>query len=159
MEKTTMITSSSAEETHDVGTMLATCLHANDVIVLTGDLGAGKTQLTQGVALGLGIIDDVVSPTFNILLSYEGGRLPLYHFDLYRLDGPEELEDIDYYATLEADGVSLIEWGDRFPEELPDDYLAIDITSSTAGTRTLHISATGSRSAELLETWMNRWNA
>ena len=159
MANAMIISSESAEVTHDAGTVLATCLHANDVIVLTGDLGAGKTQFTQGVALGLGIIDDVVSPTFNILLSYTGGRLTLFHFDLYRLDAPEELEDVDYYATLEAGGVTLIEWGDRFPEELPDDYLAIDITSDASGVRTLHASAQGSRSIEVLDTWMNRWEA
>ena len=83
---------------------LAPLLVAGDVVLLSGDLGAGKTQLTKGVAEGLGVAEPVTSPTFNILLVHQG-RLPLYHFDLYRLERADELEDLDYYATLEADGV------------------------------------------------------
>ena len=77
-------------------------LQAGDVIVLSGDLGAGKTQFVQGVAAGLGVRDQVTSPTFNILLTYPAGSLPLYHFDLYRLEEADELEDIGYYETSTA---------------------------------------------------------
>ena len=79
------------EETIALGARLGALLQAGDVLVLTGDLGAGKTQLTKGMATGMGITDDVTSPTFNILMVYEGSSMPLYHFDLYRLDDPDQL--------------------------------------------------------------------
>ena len=90
------------------------------MVVLSGDLGAGKTQLTKGLAAGLGVVEPVTSPTFNILLVHEG-RIPLYHFDLYRLEFAEQLDDLDYWGTLEADGVSVVEWGDRFAEAIPEE--------------------------------------
>ena len=99
--------------TRSCGAAVAPLLRAGDVLLLCGDLGAGKTQLTKGIAEGLGVAEPVTSPTFNILLVHEG-RIPLYHFDLYRLERAEQLEDIDYWGTLEGDGVSVVEWGDRF---------------------------------------------
>lgn len=122
------------------------------MVLLYGDLGAGKTQFVQGVARGLGITDEVTSPTFNILLEYEG-RIPLYHFDLYRLNEPEQLEDIDFYAVTEGDGASFIEWGDRFPEEMPADRLEVSLTVDENELRTLKARATGMRSAALLAAW------
>ncbi len=108
----------SAAQTMAAGEALAPLLVAGDVVLLSGDLGAGKTQFAKGVAEGLGVVEPVTSPTFNILLVHQG-RLPLYHFDLYRLEHADELEDLDYYATLESDGVCLVEWGDRFTEAAP----------------------------------------
>ena len=110
-----------------VGEQLGRELAAGDVLVLTGDLGAGKTQLTKGIAAALGCEGDVTSPTFTIEMVYEGGRLPLYHFDLYRLDDPNQLEDIGLYDVLGADGVCVIEWGEQFADELGD-YVSIRVT-------------------------------
>ncbi|MEA5075824.1 MAG: tRNA (adenosine(37)-N6)-threonylcarbamoyltransferase complex ATPase subunit type 1 TsaE [Coriobacteriia bacterium] len=147
-----MFTTQSAEETEWVGRLLASCLQAGDVIALSGDLGAGKTHLVQGVASGLGVDGAVTSPTFNILLVH-AGRLPLYHLDLYRLDDPAQLEDIDFYATLEGDGVSFIEWGDRFPDELPADHLLVEISRLSETGRDFRLTPGGPRSAEVASAW------
>ena len=88
------------------------------MLVLTGDLGAGKTQLTKGIARGMGVSGDVTSPTFTIEMVYEGERMPLYHFDLYRLVDVGELEDIGLYDVLGGDGPCVIEWGERFVDEI-----------------------------------------
>lgn len=151
-KRTYSIRTASAEETKQVASALASFLQPGDVVLLSGDLGAGKTQFVQGVAAGLGIVDDVTSPTFNILLSYEGA-LPLYHFDLYRLDEPEQLEDIDFFGTVEGDGASFVEWGDRFPREMPDDILEVAITVGEDGKRLIAARATGARSNGLLDAW------
>lgn len=132
---------------------LAPYLHAGDVIVLTGDLGAGKTQFVQGVAAGLGARDQVTSPTFNILLAYPTESLPLYHFDLYRLESPDELEDIGYFETIDADGASFVEWGEKFSEALPCGYLEIEIVVDGEGNRQLSAHAWGDRSRRLLFVW------
>ena len=119
--------SASAEETQGLGEVLGHLLRAGDVLVLTGDLGAGKTQLTKGVARGMGIEDDVTSPTFTIEMVYEGKELPLYHFDLYRLDDAGELEDTGLFDVLGGDGPCLIEWGEQFEGELGDERLDVTI--------------------------------
>lgn len=114
--------------TVEVGRVLGGLLAAGDVLVLTGDLGAGKTQLTKGMAAGLGITDDVTSPTFTIEMVYEGGRLPLYHFDLYRLDDPDQLEDTGLFDVLGADGVCSIEWGEQFAGEIGPERVDVFVT-------------------------------
>jgi tRNA threonylcarbamoyladenosine biosynthesis protein TsaE len=98
------------------------------VLVLTGDLGAGKTQLTKGIAAALDVPDDVTSPTFNILMVYDGAQMPLYHFDLYRLDDPDQLEDIGLYEMLDGDGVCVIEWGEQFSDEIGPERLDVYLT-------------------------------
>ncbi len=120
------VTNSQAE-TIAVGEALGAELEAGDVLVLTGDLGAGKTQLTKGIAAALGCEGDVTSPTFTIEMVYEGGCLPLYHFDLYRLDDPEQLEDIGLFDVLGGDGVCVIEWGEQFADELGD-YVSVRVS-------------------------------
>ena len=115
----------SVDETIAAGRELAVLLQPNDVALLVGDLGAGKTHLTKGIAQGLGARGKVTSPTFNIVLVYDDGRLPLYHFDLYRLDDAYQLDDIDYFGLLEDGGASIVEWGDKFPEALPETYLEV----------------------------------
>ena len=118
----------SQEETIDLGRRLGGLLREGDVLVLTGDLGAGKTQLTKGIAQGMGVSDDVTSPTFTIEMVYQGAELPLYHFDLYRLEHESELDEIGFYEyTDEPRGIAVIEWADKFADCLPDDYLKIKI--------------------------------
>ena len=137
------------EETRALGEQLAAVAEADDVIILNGDLGAGKTQFAKGVAAGLGVDDDVTSPTFNILLEYVGRELPLLHFDLYRLEEAEELDDIDFFGVLESGGVCLVEWGDKFPSALPEDRLDIGIYVEDDGTRRVEAQGHGPRGAVL----------
>lgn len=118
----------SQEQTIALGRRLGGLLRAGDVLVLTGDLGAGKTQLTKGIAAGLGISADVTSPTFTIEMVYEGGRLPLDHFDLYRLDDPDQLEDTGLFDVLGADGVCVIEWGEQFADEIGSERVDVFVT-------------------------------
>lgn len=120
--------STSAEETIGLGEALGRVLGPTDVLVLTGDLGAGKTQLTKGVARGMGVTDDVTSPTFTIEMVYEGSRMPLYHFDLYRLNSADQLEDTGLFDVLGADGPCLIEWGEQFSREIGDDRVDVFVS-------------------------------
>lgn len=118
----------SREETIALGEKIGRSLEAGDVLVLTGDLGAGKTQLTKGIAAGMGVVGDVTSPTFTIEMVYEGAEMPLYHFDLYRLDDPDQLEDTGIFDVLGADGVCSIEWGEQFAEEIGDARVDVFVT-------------------------------
>ena len=124
-----IVRTSSAEETRRAGAELAKGLADGDAVMLSGDLGAGKTQFAQGIAEGLGVAEQVTSPTFNLVFEYASGRIPLYHFDLYRLEDAQQLEDIDFYALADEStpGVALIEWADMFPEEMPDGAMRVDI--------------------------------
>lgn len=116
------------KETIELGQKLGTLLRAGDVLVLTGDLGAGKTQLTKGIAAGMGVEDDVTSPTFTIQMVYDGAEMPLYHFDLYRLDDPDQLDDTGLFDALESDGPCVIEWGEQFVEQIGDERLDVFLT-------------------------------
>ena len=113
------------EETIALGSRLGALLREGDVLVLTGDLGAGKTQLTKGIAEGMGVEDDVTSPTFNILMVYEGEQMPLYHFDLYRLERADQLEDTGLFDLLGSDGPCVIEWGEQFSDEIGPERLDV----------------------------------
>lgn len=144
---------STPEATKQLAATLAPYLRGDDVIMLEGDLGAGKTQFVQGVAEGLGIAAAVTSPTFNILLQYDGGRLPLYHFDLYRLEDADQLDDIAYFETLEGGGASFVEWGSKFPEAMPYGYLEIRIAVEEGGVRAIKAHAYGTRARSLLKVW------
>ena len=97
------------------------------VFALVGDLGVGKTVFSKGFAKGLGIAETVVSPTFTILREYRSGRLPLYHFDAYRIEEPEEMNEIGYREYFYGDGVSLVEWADQIPELIPESAVRITI--------------------------------
>ncbi|WP_251391543.1 tRNA (adenosine(37)-N6)-threonylcarbamoyltransferase complex ATPase subunit type 1 TsaE [Mediterraneibacter agrestimuris] len=108
------------EETFRLGQELAENAAAGQVFTLTGDLGVGKTVFTQGFAKGLGIDEPVSSPTFTIVQVYESGRLPFYHFDVYRIGDVEEMDEIGFDDYVMGDGVSLIEWADLIKEILPE---------------------------------------
>ncbi len=109
----------SEEETYQWGRRLATELKPGDILALVGDLGAGKTQLTKGITAGLGCAAEVSSPTFALVQEYVGGRLSVYHFDLYRLASAGELWNIGWDDYLEGNGICVVEWADKFPQALP----------------------------------------
>ena len=117
----------SYEDTYRLGQQLATQAVPGQVICLTGDLGTGKTVFTQGFASGLGVTDYVDSPTFTIVQVYEEGRLPFYHFDVYRIGDIEEMEEIGYDDYFFGKGICLIEWAELIEEILPDDRISITI--------------------------------
>ena len=143
----------SVEETKRLASALAKCLQAGDVVLLNGSLGAGKTHFVQGVAEALGISAPVTSPTFNILQTYTGGSLVVNHFDLYRLESEIELDDIGYWEVLEDGGVALIEWGDKFPDQQPDDFFEIVITIGIDEVRSIKAQAHGARAEALHACW------
>ena len=117
----------SAEETFALGKTIGEAAKPGDILLLRGDLGVGKTVLAQGIAAGLGVQGPVNSPTFTILQEYRDGRLPLYHFDVYRIEEPEEMEEVGFEEYLFGDGVALIEWPERIAELLPEDAVEINI--------------------------------
>jgi len=115
------------EETFALGEKLGKKAQAGEIYLLFGDLGSGKTVFAKGMAVGLGIAEPVNSPTFTILQIYEEGRLPLYHFDVYRIADAEEMEEIGYYDFFYGNGVCLIEWADLVSEILPGNCIKITI--------------------------------
>lgn len=118
----------SEEETEALGARLAAVLTPGTVVAFTGDLGAGKTAFTRGLARGLGVTDRVTSPTFTIVNEYEGGRLPLFHFDMYRLASSEELFDIGWEDYLQRGGVCTVEWSENVSDALEEDALSVEIS-------------------------------
>lgn len=122
-----ILESKSPKETYQIGKRLGREAKAGEVYTLTGDLGVGKTKFTQGFAAGLGITEPVNSPTFTILQIYESGRIPLYHFDAYRIGDIEEMEEIGFEEYAMGEGVSLIEWADLVKEILPSDCIRLRI--------------------------------
>lgn len=114
-------------DTRALGIRIADALEPGDVVALIGDLGTGKTALTKYIASGLGITEDINSPTFTIVKEYRSGRIPLYHFDVYRLGSGEELLDIGAEEMLDGDGACVIEWADIVADVLPEDSLAIHL--------------------------------
>lgn len=117
----------SAQDTFDLGSKLGQVVTPGKVYTLIGDLGVGKTVFTQGFARGLGITEAVSSPTFTIVQVYEEGRLPFYHFDVYRIGDVEEMDEIGYEDYVYGDGVCLIEWANLIEEILPENYTQITI--------------------------------
>jgi len=117
------------------GRDFAARLRAGDVLALMGDLGAGKTHFVKGLADGLGATGEVTSPTFTLIHEYRGGRLPLFHFDLYRLESGEELLRIGFDDYLDAAGVLALEWADKFPELLPAHARRLHFRHRDDGTR------------------------
>jgi len=142
------ITTNSPEETRELGTRIGELAQPGDVILLVGELGAGKTCLTQGIAWGLGITDYALSPSFVIMRELYG-RLPLYHLDLYRLENPEEIIDLGLDDYLYGSGVCVVEWADRGLEILPLENLLIKITS-TGDRRDFQLIPSGEHYREMI---------
>lgn len=163
-EQALTLGSSGVGDTQAIGRQIAKLLEDGDVVFLEGDLGAGKTQFAKGVGQGLGIGEDIISPTFNLLLEYASGRVPLYHFDLYRLQDEEDLEQIDFYYLTDAStpGIALIEWSSMFEEAMPDEGIVVSIKNAgydgdvpdedlQSIKRNLQIMAKGARGKAILE--------
>ncbi len=119
--------SESPEDTYSIGENMGKSIEPGKVIALSGDLGTGKTVFTKGFAKGLQIDEEITSPTFTIMKSYTGGRLPLYHFDVYRIGDVSEMDEIGYEDCFYGDGVSLIEWAEMIEDILPDDCIRVSI--------------------------------
>lgn len=135
------------EELLALGERLGRILQKDDVLILTGELGAGKTTFTKGLAKGLDIRQMIKSPTYTIVREYEG-RLPLYHLDVYRIEGDADSIDLDEF--LFGGGVTVIEWGHLLGEDLPDSYLELEILKEADG-RCLQFIAHGSRAEQLIK--------
>lgn len=146
-----------AKATQMLGIELGESLTAGSVLLLTGDLGSGKTTLVQGLAQGMGIDDSIVSPTFTIINEYSGSRLPLYHLDLYRLN-PAEVDDLQlesYWLGLETElGIVAIEWAERL-SHLPSDYIEIELTYDPSEGRIAKISTSEFGDHKTLEIPLN----
>ena len=117
----------SPNETRVLGKRLASLLREGDVLLLFGDLGAGKSEMTRGIAEGLGVRSTVTSPSFTILNVYDEGCVPLYHFDWYRLESAEELYEMGMDEYLGGDGIAVVEWPSQCPEAIPEAYLAVKL--------------------------------
>lgn len=141
------LTVPTAPQMRAVGVAIAGVVRPGDLVLLTGDLGAGKTTLVQGIGAGLGITEPVLSPTFVIARVHRDGRIPLVHVDAYRLGSVEEIDDLDLDASLE-ESVTVVEWGEALAERLADDRLEVRIRRSldpTDETRTLEVVGYGER--------------
>ena len=144
------VITSKPEQTEEVGRVLGTMLEAGDLVCLYGDLGAGKTRFSYGVAQGLQVRDQyITSPTFTFVNEYEG-RIPFYHIDLYRLQEPSELEGIGFEEYIDSDGATVIEWAERAEEELPDEKLNVYIADISESSREIGFFAEGERYEKLL---------
>ena len=136
-----MFTSNGTPETEEAGAQLAQALRAGDILALVGDLGAGKTRLVKGIARGLGSREPVTSPTFTLIHEYGGGCLPLYHFDFYRLENIDALRGIGFDEYVFGDGISVIEWADRFPQAIPPRARWIKINIISGNSREIDFGA------------------
>jgi len=144
--------SHSVNETLALGRRLSRYLSAGDIICLFGGLGSGKTVLTKGIAEGLGIQKArVISPTFVLIREHLTGRIPLYHFDLYRLESADEILRLGYEEYLYDDGLAVIEWADRLGCLLPKDYLKVELSVNPGSKRSIKFSASGARYQRLLK--------
>ncbi len=122
-----VLESRQGKETYEIGYRFGLEAEAGQVFALKGDLGVGKTVFTKGFAAGLGVKEPVVSPTFTIVQVYEGGRIPFYHFDVYRIGDVEEMDETGYEDYIYGEGVSLIEWAGRIEAVLPEHYMEVRI--------------------------------
>lgn len=147
----------SAEETISLGERIGRLLKGGDVIAYTGGLGAGKTTITRGISLGLGLGDEVTSPTFALVNEYHGEGLSLYHFDMYRITSAVDLETTGFYDYMDGDSVIAVEWSENIADELPEGTIYIDIqrvddgiADDDAGNDTREITITGDERFEAI---------
>ncbi|HHT9117044.1 MAG TPA: tRNA (adenosine(37)-N6)-threonylcarbamoyltransferase complex ATPase subunit type 1 TsaE [Candidatus Hypogeohydataceae bacterium YC38] len=139
-------TTHSPEDTMRLGQRIGSLLEPGDVIALFGSLGSGKTTLVKGIGLGLGMKDsrEVRSASFLIIAEYKA-RIPIYHFDAYRLDGPEDMYNLGCDELFWGDGVSIVEWADRVEGSLPEEYLEVSLSIESPNSRRVEVSSHGKR--------------
>jgi tRNA threonylcarbamoyladenosine biosynthesis protein TsaE len=145
------IETETADRTREVGQALGTLLQPRDTVILTGDLGAGKTTLVQGIGRGLGVVDHVASPTFTLVREYSG-RLDVAHVDVYRLERVQDVVDLALDELGGPERVLLVEWGDAVQELLPEDRLRVQLTTDLAGSESRRIVITAKGGS-----WPVRW--
>jgi len=142
---------SNLEETEEFGIKLGKILKKGDIVCLIGDLGAGKTTLTKSIGLGLGVKEYITSPTFTLINQYKG-RIPVYHFDVYRLENADELYDLGFDEYFYGDGVCIIEWADKIEKLLPKERSVLDIKmGKDINERVIDITAYGDRYKDLIK--------
>ncbi|MBD3349278.1 MAG: tRNA (adenosine(37)-N6)-threonylcarbamoyltransferase complex ATPase subunit type 1 TsaE [Candidatus Eisenbacteria bacterium] len=154
---TAVFSTSSPEETRDLGRLLGSRLFAGAVVALRGELGTGKTVLVQGISAGLGFDGYVSSPSFVVVNEYDG-RLPIYHVDLYRMEGPDSVEGLGYRELFWSRGVALIEWAERAGGLLPDDRLDVAVESRDRTRRVFEFRAKGERHERALQGLRETWS-
>ena len=149
------VVSRSTIDTQALGEQLGGLLQSGDIVCLYGELGSGKTVLAKGIARGLGVADEarVRSPSYVLIHCYQG-RVPIYHADLYRLDGPTDLADIGLREFLAGDGVAVIEWADKLEASLPSERLDIVLAHQEEQTRLITVTPQGARTHQLFECWL-----
>lgn len=128
-----------SEQTIELGKAIGSLLKPGDVIAMTGTLAAGKTTITKGIAQSLGVSDTITSPTFCLISEYDGSKMPLYHMDVYRLEGSEDFVNLGTEDMLYGNGVCIIEWSEKVASELPKKTIFMKITPSDDGKRTIEI--------------------
>lgn len=141
------ITTHSPEETIDAAKKLGSMLHAGDIIAYQGGLGAGKTTFTRGLAIGLGLGDNVFSPTFSLVNEYKGKNISLYHFDMYRIGGEDDLESTGFYDYPFEDNIVAVEWSENIADFLPENTIYITISRIDDDTREIIIENGGKYAA------------
>ena len=144
-------TSRSVEETQALGAKIGQSIHTGTIITLIGDLGSGKTAFVQGLAKGLDVPEDyyITSPTYTLLNEYPG-RLPLYHYDFYRLEGPADIYSTGFYETLDSKCVVAVEWAERLLDTLTVDYLKMELIIQDDDSRIINITAMGKEPTQLI---------
>ena len=148
---------SNLEETEEFGIKLGKILKKGDIVCLIGDLGAGKTTLTKSIGLGLGVKEYITSPTFTLINQYKG-RIPVYHFDVYRLENADELYDLGFDEYFYGDGVCIIEWADKIEKLLPKERIVLDIKmGKDINERVIDITAYGDRYKDLIKELKEDW--